>query len=61
MSLKTRVLLQKLINYDPKKEKPIFAQFHAAPLMDKDDESIEENDLLRRQKLLATEPDIPEM
>ncbi|CAF0984973.1 unnamed protein product [Rotaria sordida] len=61
LSVKTRVLLQKLINYNPKKDKPIFAQHHTAQLVHKDDERIDEDDLIQRQKLLAKEPEIPEM
>ncbi|CAF1381544.1 unnamed protein product [Adineta ricciae] len=61
LSVRTNVLLQKLINYDPKKHKPIFAQHHSAQLVHKDDERIDENDLVQRQKLLAKEPEIPEM
>ena len=61
LSVKTRVVLQKLINYDPKKDKPIFAQHHSAQIVHRDDEHINENDLLQQQKLLAKEPEIPEM
>ncbi|UJR29961.1 hypothetical protein I4U23_017508 [Adineta vaga] len=61
LSVRTRVLLQKLINFDPKKHKPIFAQHHSAQLVHKDDERIDEDDLVQRQKLLAKEPEIPEM
>lgn len=61
LSVKTRVVLQKLINYDPKKDKPIFAQHHSAQIVHRDDKQIDENDLIQRQKLLAKEPEIPEM
>ncbi len=61
LSVKTRVMLQKLINYDPKKDKPMFAQHHSAQLVHKDEEKIDEDDLIQRQKLLAKEPEIPEM
>ncbi len=61
LSVRTRVVLQKLINYDPKTDKPIFAQDHSAQVVHKDDESIDENDLIQKQKLLAKEPEIPEM
>ncbi len=61
MSVRTRVLLQKLINFDPKRDKPIFAQHHSAQIVHKDDERIDEDDLISRQKLLAKEPEIPEM
>ncbi|CAF0865565.1 unnamed protein product [Adineta ricciae] len=57
LSVRTRVVLQKLINYDPKKDKPIFAQHQSAQNVRKDDD----NDLIQRQKLLAKEPEIPEM
>jgi hypothetical protein len=50
-----------LINYDPKKDKPIFAQHHSAQMVHKDDERIDEDDLIQRQQLLAKEPDVPEM
>lgn len=59
--MKTRVVLQKLINYDPKKDKPIFAQHHSAQIVHKDEERIDEDDLEQRQKLLAKEPEVPEM
>jgi hypothetical protein len=45
-----------LINYDPKKDKPIFAQHQSAQIVHND-----EDDLMQRQKLLAKEPEIPEM
>jgi hypothetical protein len=61
LSVRTKVLFQKLINYDPKKDKPIFAQHHSAQVVHKDDEQIDEDDLIQRQKLLAKEPEIPEM
>ncbi|CAF0798072.1 unnamed protein product [Adineta steineri] len=61
LSVRTRVALQKLINYDPETDKPIFAQHHSAQMVHKDDERIDENDLIQRQKLLAKEPEIPEM
>jgi hypothetical protein len=61
LSVRTRVLLQKLINFDPKRDKPIFAQHHSAQIVHKDDERIDEDDLISRQKLLAKEPEIPEM
>ncbi len=61
VSVRTRVVLQKLINYDPKKDKPIYAQHHTSQIVHKDDENIDENDLIQRQKLLAKEPEIPEM
>jgi len=61
LSVRTRIVLQKLINYDPKKDKPIFAQHHSAQIVHKDDERIDEDDLIQRQKLLAKEPEIPEM
>jgi len=44
-----------------KKDKPIFAQHHSAQLVHKDDERIDEDDLVQRQKLLAKEPEVPEM
>ena len=50
-----------MINYDPKKDKPIFAQHHSAQMVHKDDQRIDEDDLVQRQKLLAKEPEIPEM
>ncbi|CAF1117113.1 unnamed protein product [Rotaria sp. Silwood1] len=61
LSIKSRVVLQKLINYDPKNDKPIFAQHQTSQIVHKDNENIDENDLIQRQKLLAKEPEIPEM
>jgi hypothetical protein len=39
----------------------MFAQHHSAQLVHKDEERIDEDDLIQRQKLLAKEPEIPEM
>jgi hypothetical protein len=50
-----------LINYDPENDKPIFAQHHSAQIVHRDDQCIDEDDLIQRQKLLAKEPEIPEM
>ncbi|CAF3616472.1 unnamed protein product [Rotaria sordida] len=61
LSIKSRVVLQKLINYDPKNDKPIFAQHQISQIVHKDNENINEDDLIQRQKLLAKEPEIPEM
>jgi len=38
----------------------MYAQHHAAQTSHKDDEKIDDDDLLQRQKLLAKEPDVPE-
>ena len=60
--MRTRVVLDKLINYDPKKDKPMFAQHHlSAQLVHHDDERIDPNDLIQRHILLAKEPEIPEL
>ena len=59
--MRARVVLQKLINFDPTKDEPIFAQHHSAKLVHKDDEHINEDNLIQRQKLLAKEPEVPEM
>ena len=56
LSVRTRVVLQKLINYDPKRDKPIFAQQQSGRMI-----SDGEDDLIQRQKLLAREPEVPEM
>jgi len=38
----------------------MYAQHHSAQTIHKDDERLDDDDLLQRQKLLAKEPDIPE-
>ena len=38
----------------------MYLQHHAAQTVHKDDEKIDDDDLLQRQKLLAKEPEIPE-
>ncbi|CAF2749352.1 unnamed protein product [Rotaria sp. Silwood2] len=61
LSIKSRVILQKLINYDSKNDKPIFAQHQTSQIVHQDNEHINEDDLIQRQKLLAKEPEVPEM
>lgn len=54
-------MMQKLINFDPKRDKPIFAQHHSAQIVHKDEDRLDDDDLVARQKLLAKEPEVPEM
>jgi len=38
----------------------MYAQHHSAQNVHNEDEKIDDDDLLQRQKLLAKEPDVPE-
>ena len=38
----------------------MYAQHHAAQTVHREDEKIDDDDLLERQKLLAKEPEVPE-
>jgi hypothetical protein len=60
ITIKTRILLQRLINYNPVTEQPMYYQHHSAQIVHKDDERIDNEDLVQRQKLLAKEPEVPE-
>ena len=60
ITIKTRLFLTRLLKYDPDENQPMYAQHHAAQTVHKDDEKIDDDDLLQRQKLLAKEPEIPE-
>lgn len=60
VTIKTRLLLTRLIKYDPDSDQPMYAQHHSAQLVHKQEEQIDDDDLLQRQKLLAKEPEIPE-
>ena len=60
ITIKTRLVLQRLLNYNPVYDQPMYAQHHSAQPVHKDDEKIDDDDLLQRQKLLAKEPEIPE-
>lgn len=39
---------------------PIYAQHHSAQSTHREDDQIDDDDLLERQRLLAKEPDVPE-
>ncbi len=60
ITIKTRIVLQRLLNYNPVYDQPMYAQHHSAQPLNKDDEKYDDDDLLQRQKLLAKEPEIPE-
>ncbi len=60
ITIKTRLVLQRLLNYNPVYDQPIYGQHHSAQTVHKDDDKIDDDDLLERQKLLAKEPDVPE-
>jgi len=60
ITIKTRLVLQRLLNYNPIYDQPMYAQHHSAQPANKDDEKIDNDDLIQRQKLLASEPEIPE-
>jgi len=57
ITIKTRLVLQKLLNYNPIYDQPMYAQHQTAH---KEDDKIDDDDILQRQKLLAKEPEIPE-
>lgn len=60
VTIKTRLCLQPLLNYNPNYDQPMYAQHHSAQNIHKEDRKIDDDDLLQRQKLLATEPEVPE-
>ena len=55
ITIKTRIVLQRLLNYNPISDQPLCAQQHH-----RDDERIDDEDTLQRQKLLAKEPEVAE-
>ncbi len=60
ITIKTRLVLQRLLNYNPVYDQPFYAQHHSAQSVNRDDEKIDDDDLLQRQKLLAKEPEVAE-
>ncbi|CAF2523217.1 unnamed protein product [Rotaria sp. Silwood2] len=60
ITIKTRLVLQPLLNYNPDSDQPMYAQHHSAQTVHKEDKKFDDDDLLQRQKLLAKEPEIPE-
>ncbi len=60
ITIKTRLVLQRLLNYNPIYDQPFYAQHHSAQSVNRDDEKIDDDDLLQRQKLLAKEPEVAE-
>ncbi len=60
ITIKTRIVLQRLINYNPICDQPMHYQHHTAQIVHKDDERTEQDDLVQRQKLSAKEPEVPE-
>ena len=52
--------MQRLLNYNPVYSQPMYAQHHSGQGGHRDDEQIDDDDLIERQKLLAKEPDVPE-
>ncbi|CAF1200450.1 unnamed protein product [Adineta steineri] len=59
ITIKTRLVLQRLLNYNPTYDQPMYAQHHSGQPANTD-EKIDDDDLLQRNKLLAKEPEIPE-
>lgn len=55
ITIKTRLVLTRLLKYDPEENQPMYAQ-----TVHKDEEKIDDDDLVQRQKLLAKEPEVPE-
>ncbi|CAF5006857.1 unnamed protein product, partial [Rotaria sp. Silwood1] len=60
ITIKTRLVLQPLLNYNPDYDQPMYAQHHSAQTVHREDKKLDDDDLLQRQKLLAKEPEIPE-
>ncbi|CAF1202729.1 unnamed protein product [Adineta steineri] len=59
-TIKTRIVLQKLLNYNPIADQPMYYQHQSGQIVHKDEERQETEELIQRQKLLAKEPEIPE-
>ncbi|CAF4057162.1 unnamed protein product [Adineta steineri] len=59
-TIKTRIVLQKLLNYNPIVDQPMYYQHQSGQIVHKDEERQETEELIQRQKLLAKEPEIPE-
>ena len=55
--MKTRIVLQRLLNFTPQSEQTMHYQHNSDQLVHKNDERTEHDD---RQKLSSKEPDIPE-
>lgn len=59
ITIKTRLVLQRLLNYNPVYDQPMYAQHLSAQNVPSEDK-IDDDDLVERQKLLAKEPEVPE-
>ncbi|CAF1542039.1 unnamed protein product, partial [Didymodactylos carnosus] len=61
LTVKTKLLLDKLLNYNREKGEPMFKQHAFSQKVHKQEGVIPEDDIAARQKLLAMEPEIAEM
>ncbi|CAF4531887.1 unnamed protein product, partial [Rotaria magnacalcarata] len=60
LSIKSRLALQKLINYDSNNDKSLFTQQKTFSIIHRDDEQVSADTLIQNQKLSAEEPTVPE-
>ncbi|CAF5223254.1 unnamed protein product, partial [Rotaria magnacalcarata] len=60
LSIKSRLALQKLINYDSNNDKSLFTQQKTFSIIHRDDKQVSADTLIQNQKLSAEEPTVPE-
>ncbi|CAF3683581.1 unnamed protein product [Rotaria socialis] len=60
LSIKSRLALQKLINYDSNNDKSILTQHKTSSTIHRDDEQVNADSLIQNQKRLAEEPAVSE-
>ncbi|CAF0935653.1 unnamed protein product, partial [Didymodactylos carnosus] len=61
LTIKTKLLLDQLINYNRGSGEPMFRQHAFSQKVHKEEGTLSEDDIVARQKLLAMEPEVPEM
>ncbi|UJR09422.1 hypothetical protein I4U23_013663 [Adineta vaga] len=59
-TIKTRIVLKRLLNYNPIADQPLHYQHHSTDAMHKDDEHTENTELIQRQKPVNKEIELPE-